>query len=592
MTLVAMAAQSPSAGSASLWLSPAEIAALPTSGEGWQAVRAAADERLSSSDANLATRTDHNIGTLAAALVGARLDDDTYRDKARDALADVVGQAPDRDDVLAAARRLGTYVIAADVLQLSTFDPSLDQEFRSWVRAMLTFEYSGGGGGGSIVDVHERRANNFGTHAGASRVAAAAYLGDRAELDRAAAVFRGWLGDRQAYTGFSFGDLSWQADPNHPVGVNPAGSMRDGHSIDGVLPDDQRRGGGFTWPPPQENYVWGALQGAAVQAQLLSRQGYDAWGWQNAALLRAGRWLHDQADFPASGDDTWVPWLLNHAYGTTFPAGHSEGKNMAFTGWTHAERGTVVAAEQDPEPVDDTAPVTEDETDPATEVEPVTDGGDEVDEDPGEPSDASDGAAAAHLASGRSSGSDRVTSAAVAPRSGALHLVAVSAKPDARVDAVDGLGLDWRRVAEQCSGRGQTSVAVWVGHGEAQPGHVGVQLSRSVVNATVAVLAVDDVRVAEGLGANTNGAGGDCAGGTDTSAYRVGSSSGGRVLVAAATRGVGHDANSGLTEVVELYSGSGGGAAGLAVTATTVPTVLEGTLAKDIDWAAVAVRLR
>ena len=59
-----------------------------------------------------------------------------------------------------------------------------------------------------------------------------------------------------------------------------------GHSIDGVLPDDQRRGGPFEWPPPRENYVYEALQGATVQAALLSRAGYDAWDWGDQALLR------------------------------------------------------------------------------------------------------------------------------------------------------------------------------------------------------------------------------------------------------------------------------------------------------------------
>jgi hypothetical protein len=334
VSLVSVAASA--ADRPSLWLSPSDLAALPTSGPAWSQVKGAADETLAGSEANLADRTDHNLGTLAAALVGARLDSDAYRGKVRDALADVVAQEPDRGDVLAAARRLGSYAIAADLVDLSGFDPAFDRRFRTWLGQMLTFEYSGGGGGGSIVDVHERRANNFGTHAGASRVAAAAYLGDRVELDRAADVFRGWLGDRAAYAGFDYGDLSWQADASRPVGVNPAGATRDGHSVDGVLPDDQRRGGGFTWPPPQENYVWGALQGATVQAELLARQGYDAWDWQDRALLRSVTWLHEQADFPATGDDAWVPWLVNHAYGTSFPGDTGAGKNLGFAAWSHA----------------------------------------------------------------------------------------------------------------------------------------------------------------------------------------------------------------------------------------------------------------
>ena len=43
---------------------------------------------------------------------------------------------------------------------------------------------------------------------------------------------------------------------------------------DGVLPDDQRRSGGFVWPPTKENYVWEALQGAIAQAVILHRAGF------------------------------------------------------------------------------------------------------------------------------------------------------------------------------------------------------------------------------------------------------------------------------------------------------------------------------
>ena len=75
---------------------------------------------------------------------------------------------------------------------------------------------------------------------------------------------------------------------------------------DGVLPDDQRRSGVFRWPPSHENYVYEALQGALVQAVILQRAGYDAFNWQDKALLRAFRWLRDVTEYPATGDDTWA----------------------------------------------------------------------------------------------------------------------------------------------------------------------------------------------------------------------------------------------------------------------------------------------
>jgi hypothetical protein len=114
--------------------------------------------------------------------------------------------------------------------------------------------------------------------------------------------------------------------------------MRDGHSIDGVLPDDQRRSGGFQWPPPHENYTYEALQGAVVEAEILSRNGYpDVWEWQDRALLRAYAWLRVVALYPAVGDDRWQLPIIDRHYGSQFwdRALTTPGKNMGFTEWTH-----------------------------------------------------------------------------------------------------------------------------------------------------------------------------------------------------------------------------------------------------------------
>jgi len=320
-----------------IWTSPAELAALPTSGRAWEALLAKAREPVESPDVSDQDDPD-NVRVLARALVWARTGDPLARQQVIDACRAVIGtQSGGR--TLALGRELLAYVVAADLVKLP---PDLDPDFRSWLDAVRHQDLDGR----TLVSTHEDRPNNWGTHAGASRMAVALYLGDRTDLERAARVFRGWLGDRASYAGFRFGDLAWQADPTRPVAVNPVGATIDGHSVDGVLPDDQRRGGGFTWPPPRENYVWGALQGAIVQAVILHRAGYDAFGWENRALLRAVTWLHEQAAFPAEGDDTWIPWLVNHYYATSFPAPTPArtGKNMGFTDWTHAGAATPPTA--------------------------------------------------------------------------------------------------------------------------------------------------------------------------------------------------------------------------------------------------------
>jgi hypothetical protein len=318
---------------AGIWTSARELASRPTSGPAWQALKSAADGPAG--QANIADQnSDDDVNTLAAALVYARTGVDAYRAKAATAIAAAIG-TEQGGRTLALGRNLASYVIAADLVDLGSYDSGLDANFRSWLSAVRTESLNGD----TLIQTHETRPNNWGTMAGASRAAADAYLGDASDLDRAATVFRGYLGDRGAYAGFSFGDLSWQADPAQPVGVVPAGAVKGGLSIDGALPDDMRRGCPFTTPPCPTTYAWEGLQGVVVQAEILSRRGYDAFGWQDRAVLRAIQFL-DRIDalyggWWAASDDEWQPWVINSAYGAHFraisPAG--AGKLMGWTDW-------------------------------------------------------------------------------------------------------------------------------------------------------------------------------------------------------------------------------------------------------------------
>jgi PKD repeat protein len=311
-----------------LWTSTRELQALPTSGPAWNNVLAEANRATGTPDvANQDDPTD--VRVLAKAVVYARTGDQTYRTQVIDGCMAAIG-TEFGGRTLALGRNLIGYVIAADLVDLP---PAEDALFRDWLEVCRTGTFDGR----TLASTHEDRPNNWGTHAGGSRIAIAAYLGDTAEIARCAQVFRGWLGDRGAYSGFQYGELDWQADPSRPVGVNPVGAMIQGHSVDGVLPDDQRRAGGFVWPPPKENYVWEALQGALAQAVILSRVGYpDVWEWSDQALLRAVNWLHDECQFPATGDDTWQPHVVNFYYAAGFPAPvpSNPGKNVGWTDFT------------------------------------------------------------------------------------------------------------------------------------------------------------------------------------------------------------------------------------------------------------------
>lgn len=324
-----------------MWVSLSRLRQLPMSGSAWQNVLATADGSCGTVDLSNQDQTT-NVCVMAKALVFARTGDSRYRADVVSAIREIVS-APTYDGrALALGRELAAYVIAADLIGLDSYDPTLDASFRTELRELRT-TYTWGSAS-SLIDCHERRPNNWGAHCGATRVAIAVYLGDDVDLARAAQVFRGYLGDRSSYSGFRYGgpsgeeDLSWQCDPTRPVGINPAGCTRNGLSLDGVLPDDQRRGGSFTTSPPKENYVWEAMQGLLAQAVLLERAGFDPFEWEDRALLRSARWLHDVNDYPAEGDDTWQAPLLNHVYGTSFPEQRPTrpGKNVGWTDWTHS----------------------------------------------------------------------------------------------------------------------------------------------------------------------------------------------------------------------------------------------------------------
>jgi len=321
----ANSAQTPYRG---IWLTAVELQELPTSGVAWDALRKAADASpgtpdISNQDSN------NDVMVLAKALVYARTGETKYRDEVISNLKLAIGtEAGGR--TLALGRNLVSYVIAADLINLPASDPVFEESFRTWLGKVRTETLDGR----TLISTHEDRPNNWGTHAGASRIAADLYLGDTADLDRAATVFEGWLGDRDAYADFKYGsDLSWQCDASAPVGIDPD-CTKDGFQLSGAQPEEMRRGGEFQYPPIRTGYAWEALQGALVQAVLLERAGYPAFSWSDNALLRAVQFLYN-IGWEAEGDDEFSVWIINAAYGANYPAAlpARHGKNMGWTDW-------------------------------------------------------------------------------------------------------------------------------------------------------------------------------------------------------------------------------------------------------------------
>ena len=321
----------PPSNSSGIWISAAEIAQLPTSGSAWNALVSAANNIPAAEGGH---NSKHDVHTLAAALVAARTGDASYRNKAEANLAAAIGTEAD-GNALSLARNLAAYVIAADVIGYR------DGAFVQWVDRMRTYQHPAGGGCSgwtcSVIGKHESRPNNHGSMAGASRMAASLYLGDQSDFEQAVKVLRGYLGDRSAYASFNYGEMSWQSNSGSPAGINPAGAKIDGHDVDGVMPDDQRRCGSFSWPPCSTGYAWEGLQGLMVQAWIVHRQGYDVFEWSDRALLRAVKWLYGPGGNTADGDDRFQLPLIDGAYNTSYWNGQTvgNGKNMGWTDWTH-----------------------------------------------------------------------------------------------------------------------------------------------------------------------------------------------------------------------------------------------------------------
>jgi hypothetical protein len=293
---------------------------------------------------------------LAKALVAVRLDSKVSAGL-KDDVVKIIGQAIGTENganALAVGRNLAAYVIAADIIDLPKIRPDFDESvFRPWLRSFATRKFTGR----TLRSCQEDRPNNWGTHCGASRIAIAAYFNDQMGMTQAASVFQGWLGDRRSYSGFKFGPeaFSWVSDvclrsasSCQPVPVNPRGALVNGHNVDGVVVDDQRRTGEFTWPPKYTYYSYGGLGGAVVQAGILHRFGFDAWQWGDRALKRAVEWMYYDGDRKPKWDTCddankrYVLDVVDHAYGSNFiermncaPEASKPGRNIAWTSWTH-----------------------------------------------------------------------------------------------------------------------------------------------------------------------------------------------------------------------------------------------------------------
>jgi len=262
---------------------------------------------------------------------------------------------------LAVGRNLSGYVIAADLIDLKTFSPADDTEFRNWLGPMRTKIFAADGtlNGTSIVGEAERRATNWGFHCLASVAAASVYLGDKSTaapgLGWAWKNFQGVAGNRAVYVfptpGTAGVDMqSWSEAgayrPINRVGFQKSDSQSIMRNLDGSPPDMYRGGTFGPWPPGQTDYGSGGMAGIVAAAEILHRQGYASYAEQDKAVLRAYQFLDRLTlidpywdDEFMSGNDSWQRWIVNKRYGTNFPvvSPTRPGMNTGWTDWTHAK---------------------------------------------------------------------------------------------------------------------------------------------------------------------------------------------------------------------------------------------------------------
>ncbi len=350
-----------------LWLSPAEIRALPDN----TTVKSIAESDWGS--ANLGdNNSNHDVKTLAGALYAVHQNDDAMRSKVVAALKNAMTTSDPNQDgnvsdgnltrALELSRGLQTYIIAADIIDYR------ETSFQTWVKQMILADVQAHNSGDPCNSLSKKvsctgvrctaiaSTNNWGGHARASFTAAALYLRNSTSDSATKVLAEQWLQEslnaHKTFIGelvpnnFVCNDTTWHDNQSQRFGVNKKGTTRNGISISGVLPEDWRRNNyDFTWLPGVTGYMWEGIQGFVVNAVLFHRADLIDFSAGDEAVVRSLNILYGKGEAaqntpvfynPATGDDSWIPWLVNKYAGTAFPTTTAiPGKNMGYTDWTH-----------------------------------------------------------------------------------------------------------------------------------------------------------------------------------------------------------------------------------------------------------------
>jgi hypothetical protein len=298
--------------------------------------------------------------TLAAALVYARTGKRRYRHFVIRANRYLIGSEQsastdgtgEQDRLLATARQLGAYVVAASLVHM---DPGVTgsrpgwgaTRWRRWLSALRTEPIGSSGQAATIRQLSDERANNWGSFARAARIAIDIYLGDRADLKRVVARYKLFLGERRQTDRFHWSpdqslDLSYACTPNGGSwsAINPSGC---GPGKDGLIVEDiSRSASGYpSYDRTGIGYTMESYQAVLFSAVLLQRYGYSPFKWGDKAMKRVMDWLTRQGIPQGNGTtvERHESWVARHFYDRRYPrVPSSMGYSLGFTDWLYRSR--------------------------------------------------------------------------------------------------------------------------------------------------------------------------------------------------------------------------------------------------------------
>ena len=358
-----------------LLVSRDRLLSLPTRGGAWDYIVQVARERWPAPELD-DQDSKTNVQALAAALVYARTGDGAMRAKARDAIQAMIPTYNlSEDSGLGPARQIAGWVLTADFIGL---DGALDGAFRDLLRRALTRPIgSHSRWGASLRACHEDSDNNWGGWCGVSRIAAARYLGDAAELDRAERVYRGFLGDRDAWSGFrgqnsSNGALNsairtWSCDAS-PAGYVPTNG--DCGDRAGAFPADASRAGSYQ----QFDAMYQSETTASIvlTTELLYQAGYSRAWTARDSLARIARFDYRHGAWNLGSVQYHWPWLINKRLGTSYPTvAARSGRTFGYTDWLYGSGGSDGEPNPDPTRPADPDPTPDPTPDPAPDPTPA-----------------------------------------------------------------------------------------------------------------------------------------------------------------------------------------------------------------------------